>query len=73
MWRDDRTVQTGLKMEGGGNVCSCFSDWKKVNDFYNLFYDEKQPLVYSGKKKEIIITFVPESDIRMLQYRQKLP
>lgn len=24
-------------------------------------------------KKDIIITFVPENDIRMLQYRQKVP
>lgn len=45
---------------------------KKGNGFYNLFYDEKQPLVYSGKKRHNNY-FVPESDIRMLQYRQKAP
>lgn len=73
MWRDGHTVQTGLQTEGG--KCLFMFQWlkKKVNGFYNLFYDEKQPLVYSGKKKDIIITFVPESDIRMLQYRQKAP
>lgn len=72
MWRDDHTVQTGLQTEGG--KCLFMFQWlkKKGNGFYNLFYDEKQPLVYSGKKRHNNY-FVPESDIRMLQYRQKAP
>lgn len=46
---------------------------KKLMIFITYFMMKSNHWCIQGKKKEIIITFVPESDIRMLQYRQKVP